>query len=191
VNESYSTGNSGIITVITGRSQVLSELPMALDTIAQLVSDRDPIPNKFTIGMGELIRKAREEAGLSQKELAERINRRQTTLSDIEKGKIEVGSGLLAILANRLQKPISYFYPPFMYHALNPEQLTPLEEELIIQFRNIRHNDLKMVVIKQMRAMVEFDPTNMILELYESYKYVADQEKEFLKLKRKNKNSQG
>lgn len=44
---------------------------MVLETIRNLIADKEPMPNKFTIGMGELIRKAREEAGLNQAELAE------------------------------------------------------------------------------------------------------------------------
>ena len=40
-----------------------------LDDFLEIFSVRD-IPNRFTIGMGELIRRAREEVGFSQRELA-------------------------------------------------------------------------------------------------------------------------
>ena len=110
---------------------------MALDLISKLVSDNDPTPNSFTESMGELIKEARTQAGLSQKQLAEMINRKQTTISDIEKGKIEVNSSVLAFLSAALDKPITFFFPPFVYRELKQEKFTPLEHELILEFRKI------------------------------------------------------
>lgn len=92
---------------------------MVLDKIRDLIADKEPTPNKYTIAMGELIRKAREDAAMSQKELAERIYRRQATLSDLENGKSEVGTVTLVLLAAALDKPITYFFPPFVYQELN------------------------------------------------------------------------
>ena len=48
---------------------------------------KDSIPNKFTIHLGELIRKARLESNMTQSELAERANFSQTAISQIEQGK--------------------------------------------------------------------------------------------------------
>ena len=82
---------------------------MALDAIAGLFLERAPIPNKFTIARGELIRKTREVACLSPIDLAERIYRRQTIISEMKNGKIELRSGILALLAIAIEKPITYF----------------------------------------------------------------------------------
>jgi transcriptional regulator with XRE-family HTH domain len=79
---------------------------MTLEKIRDLIAGKDPAPNKFTVALGELIRKARENDGMSQKELADRIYRRQATLSDLEIGKSEVGTVTLVLLAAALEKPI-------------------------------------------------------------------------------------
>ncbi len=140
---------------------------MPLDLISKLVSDKDPTPNKFTIAMGELIKVARNQAGLSQKELAELIYRKQTTVSDIENGKIEVNSGALALIAAALEKPITYFFPPFVYRELKQERFSPLEHELIMEFRKIWDEYLQRVAVDQVRVLGEFDPKKMIWELIE------------------------
>ncbi len=81
-----------------------------LDDFLEIFSVRD-IPNRFTIGMGELIRQAREESGFSQRELASKIYRRQAALSDIENGKMEPNTSTLVFLSYNLNKPILYFFP--------------------------------------------------------------------------------
>lgn len=153
---------------------------MVLDTIAQLVADRKPTPNKFTIAMGELIRKSREEANLSQKELAEKIYRRQATLSDMETGKTEVSSGTLALLAAALNKPITYFYPTFVYKELNPDKFTPLEHELISYFRSIWTDHLQKLAVDLVKVLADFDPRDLIVDSIETV-VAMDERKEELK----------
>ena len=128
---------------------------MVIDTIRKLVSDKQPTPNNFTISMGELIRNAREEAGLSQVELSRMIYRRQATLSDIENGKVEVSTGTLALLAAALDKPLTYFFPRFLYPRLKPENLSPQEEELIIFFRQLSNDEVKNIAIKQIKTLID------------------------------------
>ena len=82
---------------------------MALDKFLDFFSDREQRPNKFTRYMGDAVRRAREEAGISQKDLAEKIFRRQATLSDIENGKVEVETSTLSLLSYYLKKPLGYF----------------------------------------------------------------------------------
>ena len=135
---------------------------MVLDSIRNLIADKDPTPNKFTIAMGELIRKAREEAGMSQAELAQMIYRRQATLSDIENGKTEANTSTLILLAAALDKPPSYFYPPFVYREMKPDKLSPLEQDLLTAFQNIWSDHLKKVAIDQVRTLGKFDPMEMI-----------------------------
>ena len=81
---------------------------MAFATTRDLIADKELTPNKYTIARGELTRIARYDAGMSQKELADRIYRRQATLSDLENGKSEVGTVTLVLLAASLYKPITY-----------------------------------------------------------------------------------
>jgi transcriptional regulator with XRE-family HTH domain len=68
-------------------------------------------PNDFTIQMGQLIKKAREEKGISQTELAKNLNRRPATISDIENGKSEISVLTLVAFAIELNKTITYFFP--------------------------------------------------------------------------------
>jgi transcriptional regulator with XRE-family HTH domain len=138
---------------------------MVLDSIRNLIADKEPTPNKFTKAMGELIRKARDEAGLSQAELAQKIYRRRATVSDMENGKVEVSSTVLPLLAAALDKPLTYFYPPQLFRELKPEKFTPLEHELLLQFRNIWNEYLQRIAIDQVRVLAEFDPEEMIWEL--------------------------
>jgi transcriptional regulator with XRE-family HTH domain len=81
-----------------------------LEKLLELFPEQeDPKPNKFTVYMGNAIKEAREEQGLSQEELAKKIYRRRATLSDIENGKSDVDAGTLWLLSAYLKKPLSYF----------------------------------------------------------------------------------
>jgi len=75
-------------------------------------------PNKFTRHLGDAIRKAREDKGVSQVDLANLINIRRATLSDMENGKTEPDAFTLADLAHKLEKPLSYFFPSFVYKEI-------------------------------------------------------------------------
>jgi ribosome-binding protein aMBF1 (putative translation factor) len=54
---------------------------------SNMLTETGKTPNKYTIAMGELIRKAREEVGLNQDELAEKIYRKRLAVSQMEMGK--------------------------------------------------------------------------------------------------------
>ena len=64
--------------------------------------------------MNELIVKkvkaARLERGLTQKDLAKHLDRTSASISDLERGKVQVTASELAKLAKYLNKPIEYFY---------------------------------------------------------------------------------
>jgi len=83
----------------------------SLDFIDNLKKNSLITPNEFTIRMGKLIREAREEHSWSQSDLAEKINRRPATISDIENGKSDISVQTLLVLTIVLGKPISYFFP--------------------------------------------------------------------------------
>ena len=83
----------------------------SLDFIQRLKKNDVKTPNEFTLLVGELIREAREQHHLSQVDLAEKINRRPATISEIENGKSDISIQTLLALAIVLEKPISYFFP--------------------------------------------------------------------------------
>lgn len=125
----------------------------------------DPKPNKFTLYMGNAIKQAREEAEISQEELAEMIYRRRATLSDIETGKADVDAGTLWLLSAYLKKPLSYFYPDYARENMRPEEMGELEHELLMHFIEIRGENLQRLVIQLVRAFAKFDPMDLYLEL--------------------------
>jgi transcriptional regulator with XRE-family HTH domain len=57
-----------------------------------------------------LIRAARNERGITQKQLAHRLGKTQATMSDLERGKVQVSASELYQIADYLNKPIEYFY---------------------------------------------------------------------------------
>lgn len=56
------------------------------------------------------IRAARSERGLTQKDLADHLKKTQASISDLEKGKVQVSASDLYDIAQLLNKPIEYFY---------------------------------------------------------------------------------
>ncbi len=62
--------------------------------------------------IGYRITIAREEAGLNQKDLAERLGISQATLSNYEKGKRRVYLPQLQKIAEELGRPLDYFLQP-------------------------------------------------------------------------------
>jgi transcriptional regulator with XRE-family HTH domain len=59
--------------------------------------------------IGKMIQKAREEAGLSQEELASRLGLTQAAFSNYELGKRRLYLKNIEQIAKELNKPLSYF----------------------------------------------------------------------------------
>ena len=88
-------------------------------------------PNEFTIEMGQLIKRAREDKGFNQAELAKELNRRQATISDIENGKSEIGILTLVQFAVILNKPISYFFPESLLKEYVLDVKTNFQQQIL------------------------------------------------------------
>lgn len=129
---------------------------MVLDLYDRMRGFKSETPNKFTLAMGELIRKARVEARITQKELAERIYHRQATISDIESGKREASSMDLFYLSHVLKKPITYFYSHYYPDRLDNNVLTLLEQELLLNAKHLDEGDLKKI-IAQIKAINDLE----------------------------------
>ena len=126
-----------------------------LEPLLEKLSAGD-IPNKFTLKMGELIRKARVEAGFSQRELADQIYRRQAALSDMENGKMEPNASTLVYLAFNLKKPIAYFFPKPYKPDSSLDELSDLEKEILLYAKYLGRND-KLRILAQLRALYNLD----------------------------------
>ncbi len=62
--------------------------------------------------IGRRLQLAREEAGLSQEQLAAKIGCSQSSLSNYEKGRRRLYLAQLEKIAEELQKPMDYFMQP-------------------------------------------------------------------------------
>jgi transcriptional regulator with XRE-family HTH domain len=152
--------------------------------------DKGNRPNTFTRYLGEAIRKAREEKGMSQADLAKLIYTRRPTLSDMENGKTEPDASTLAYLAHQLEKPLSFFFSPHSYKHIKQEDLSPLEIDLLIHFRQIWDDHLKRVAINQVKSISDFDPTETLLDAVDltiSEKENEAKLREIIEKKRKKK----
>jgi transcriptional regulator with XRE-family HTH domain len=137
-------------------------MPSRLERLLErLQSDKEYIPNKLTLGMGELIRRAREEAGLSQAELARRIYRRQASLSNMENGLMEASASSLIYLSGALDKPITYFFPKSIMRDLEPDPRSPELSELLLQASRLSGGDLKGVTA-QIRALADLQDSRLV-----------------------------
>lgn len=136
-----------------------------LDFIRDYFAESEERPNKFTLFMGEKIKTAREEAGYSQEKLAQLVYLRRATLSDIENGKSEPNTSTFTLLAYYLKKPLAYFLPEYLYHEITGEELTPLENELLLNFRDdIVSDHFRRLIIDIVKSVGKFDIDAFVVE---------------------------
>lgn len=127
---------------------------MKTDDFIHLLNNDQPMPNEFSIEMGRLIRRHRENAGINQSQLAEKVFRRQATLSDIENGRAAVDTLTLVRIANALGQPFSLFIPtPINRDAFKESDITAIGQELILVARELGQEDLEKF-IEMMRAVI-------------------------------------
>ena len=122
-------------------------------------SETGDLPNRHTMKMGELIRKAREEAGMTQEELAKKTYRKKLAVHQMESGKVEINAWTIVYLSDALKKPITYFYPEWdTEYDPKEDELSDLEKELILNFRYLESDGLKRLFINFAKLFSEFNP---------------------------------
>ena len=142
---------------MNSKEQKLSDLQSQEEFIENLLSNKLSIPNEFTSEMGKLIKSAREEEGLSQTQLAEKLSRRQATISDFENGKIEIGILTLVHLAILFNKPISYFIPNMPYLVSVNDLQNKQEEEALALFRGIEYESDPELALRFLKMLLDYD----------------------------------
>ena len=115
------------------------------------------IPNEFTKEMGNLIKKAREEKGLNQSQLAEKLSRSQATISDIENGKIEISILTLVLIAFELNKPISFFIPEMTFFTNLNDLQNKFEEEALSIFRQLEYEGDPNLALRFMKMLLDYN----------------------------------
>ena len=124
---------------------------------SHLVSLRKDLPTPFTIALGERIREARTLRGLSQAQLAQRIKRRQAAISDMERGRMEPNATALLMLADVLDKPVSFFFPSPWGPKVSRSDLSYDEQALLLEFRRLRDDDYQKIAIRLVAALAELN----------------------------------
>lgn len=124
--------------------------------LERLLKNELEIPNEFTEEMGKLIKKAREEKGFNQSQLAEKLSRSQATISDIENGKIEIGILTLVQIAKVFHKPISYFIPDMTFLISLSDIHNKWEEEALSIFRGIDSWGDPLLTLRLLKFLEEY-----------------------------------
>ncbi|NLE43577.1 MAG: helix-turn-helix transcriptional regulator [Chloroflexi bacterium] len=117
------------------------------------VSPQDPLPTAFTEAVGRRMREAREERGLSQKRLAERIERRQAAISAMENGTMQPDATTLVVMAEALQKPITFFFPPPWGPRVARGDLSYDEQALLLEFRRLESEEYRKIAVALLAAL--------------------------------------
>jgi transcriptional regulator with XRE-family HTH domain len=134
---------------------------MVLDFLRSFLPP-DNIPNRFTIAVGELIKNARIDAGLTQEELSWNAYIPQSTLSKMENGKAEPSASEIVYLSNALSKPITYFYPNQIVRHLKIEEVEDeLLNKLLMLGRKLDDGELRKI-IAQVRAIIELNSSGTL-----------------------------
>lgn len=133
-----------------------NQINQETDFIQKLKSNELTIPNEFTIELGKLVKKARDEIGYSQSKLAQKMSRRQATISDIENGKSEVGILTLVLLSLTLNKPISYFIPGSLIKHIVFEDLNPLEEEALNTLKYLEYQGDPSIALEILKTIAQY-----------------------------------
>lgn len=131
-------------------------LTMLKNLLDSIKSEGPYLPNKFTVALGELVRKARLDANMSQADLADAAFLKQSSISRIEVGTRAVSAEEVLYLSYALDKPIMYFFPKEFRIEIDEDELSTFEKELLIQARQLDQKDLRKL-IAQARALADFD----------------------------------
>jgi transcriptional regulator with XRE-family HTH domain len=146
---------------------------MKIEPILHELSTMGRTPNKFTLRMGELIREARREAGMTQAELAESTYLRRPSLSAIENGKMIPDAETLLLLAVALNVPLARFFPSRYAPFVCIGDLTPEEQELLQEARRLGPDDLRKLVA-QARALADLSQQAPDTRAQLSHQRIAD-----------------
>ncbi len=101
------------------------------------------------IRVGQRIKIAREQAGLSQEKFGEMVNKNQRTISNIERGTIRLFLDDLFLFASALNKPVTYF----LVDELEGEELDTV---LLSEISRLPSLESKKTILKVIQSFREF-----------------------------------
>ncbi len=101
------------------------------------------------------IKEAREDAQLTQAELAEKLQRTQTYFSKLETGDLVPSITEILGIAQFTNKPIQFFLP---IQDVSEDILTGKEWQLISHFRNIHSEEVKDIALSTVKHFSQMKP---------------------------------
>lgn len=126
--------------------------------MARKVEEIDRI-DKF---IGNKIHELRIALGLSRQQLSTQINVTHQQLQKYEKGTNRVSAGRLAVVANYMNKPVSYFYEGVTNNNENTDIIKYENQRMCIEvsrnfmkIKNIEYKDAVNVLIKSLANINE------------------------------------
>ena len=99
----------------------------------------------------------RQEAGLSQGELARVTYTHRNTINNFEKGKRVPDAQILSMIAHALEKPVAYFFPKPSQPEVKEEELSVAERTLPIHFRRIWKEGNQILAVSQVKAIADVE----------------------------------
>ena len=103
--------------------------------------------DKISAYIRKQLRIAREEAGLSQQDIANQLGKTRSNVSDIERGRLNINAHELAIIANYLNKPLNYFFPEDILSGISKHNYSSEDLEFAYKLSLIKNPDLKKSLI--------------------------------------------
>ena len=111
---------------------------------------------RFKSYLGEQLRSLRKQAGLTQEELATKVERTGEAISNIELGKSVPTIETLLAISSSLEVPIWDFFPPTAFDDGVSQNRMKLEAETVSVLRGLSDQQLR-VALAQIKALTEID----------------------------------
>jgi len=112
------------------------------------VHERDAHMNELIV---KRIKAARIERGMTQQDLASHLGRTAASISDLERGKVQVTASDLYTLARYLNKPIEYFFGE-EYIGEDVQDLIAIIRKMPPEIRALQLPIIKSIILLQQKV---------------------------------------
>lgn len=106
--------------------------------------------------IGQKVREFRQQRGMTQRELAERLGRQEVTISSIERGRNFPSEDTLSALVEHLGVPLNAFFEVGDLSSQDTERETAIARILAV-VRTLPRRDLD-IALRQLEAFVASKP---------------------------------
>ena len=119
-------------------------------------------PDPVDVDVGRRLRLAREDARMTQVDVASRVGISFQLVQKYEQGEIRVSASRLYHFARLLRKPIDFFFAESDPDPARPQSLDrwePGELELILAYRKITNAEVRNRLCELVKGMIEMPST--------------------------------